>query len=99
MTKKEAKKPTPQAIINQLLGTSNKAEQLERLSAIVGSKPVTLVITANPINGEFSMSSLGSPSFKILYDMLDFARDGIMERERRALLEAASQENNTDSPE
>lgn len=98
MTKKEAK-PTPQAVINQLLGTSSKDKQLEIIANLLAAKPVTLVITAHPVTGEMGMSSLGSPNFELLYAMLDFARKGIQERERRALLEAASQENNEEPTE
>ena len=86
--KKEA--PTSQSQINTLLGTSNKAEQLARIAVLLGSQPVTLVITANPASGNYGLSTSGSPSFKLLYEMLDFARDGVMEREKQALLEAVS---------
>ena len=89
---KKSEAPTPQSQINELLGTSNKTEQLARIAALISVKPVTLVITANPVNGDYGLSTSGSPSFKLLYEMLDFARDGVMEREKRALLEAVSRD-------
>lgn len=93
MSKKKAEAPTPQTKINEVLGTSDKTEQLTRIVTLMTAKPVTLVVTANPVSGDFSLSSAGAPSFKLLYEMLDFARDGVMEREKRALLETVSQNN------
>lgn len=98
MSSKKNEAPTPQSQINTLLGTSNKAEQLARIAVLLGSQPATLVITANPASGNYGLSTSGAPSFKLLYEMLDFARDGVMEREKRALLEAVSQKDPT-SPE
>jgi len=91
MAKRKENEPTPQARINQLLGTSNKAKQLEVLAALMGARPVTLTITANPITGSIQVATIGSPTFEVLYDMLDQVRREFQLKEKQALLEMASQ--------
>jgi hypothetical protein len=81
---------TPEQLIDQLLGTSDKAVQLERISALMQMRPVTMLLTANPINGQVVMTLGGEAPFDLLYAMLDSARDSIHKRERQALSEAAS---------
>lgn len=85
----------PQEMIDELLGTSDKSEQLKRIGMLMVSQPITLLVTANPVSGEMSLSTLGSPSFNMLYKMLDFARDGIMGREKQALIEAVSRKEDS----
>ena len=89
--KKEEKGPTPQQIINQLLGTSNRKEQSERLAAILSSKPIHISITAAPPGQDVAVSVGGNAPYDILYAMLDRARDNIRAREQEALVQLGMQ--------
>lgn len=94
MAKKKVEKheePTPQQIINQLLGTSNRKEQSERLAAFMASKPIHISITAAPPGQGIAVSVGGQAPYDFLYRMLDAARENIRQREQEALVQLGFQ--------
>lgn len=102
MAKKTVKKeetPTPQQIINQLLGTSNRKTQSERLAAILSSQPVHISITAAPPGQDIAVSVGGKAPYDFLYAMLDRARDNIRAREQEALVQLGMQRKAQESKE
>jgi hypothetical protein len=90
MAKKKVEKKeefTPQQIINQLLGTSNRKEQSERLAGILASNPIHISITAAPPGKGIAVSVGGKAPYDFLYQMLDAARNNIRQREQEALVQ------------